>query len=105
MQIRIDDLRVNAFLRRPQIERLAEQPLAQEPAASSIGAGRRFPDHGLDRFWSSRLKQGFQDQQVKSFIFEGERQMAFEAGRRRVARRVNVPTVLLIFLMARPDGG
>lgn len=65
LQIRIDNLRVGAFLRSRQIEGFAEQPLVQKPAPSGIGAGRRAPDHGLDRLWSGCLKQGFEDQQVQ----------------------------------------
>lgn len=96
LQIGIDNLHVSAFLCSRQIEGLAEQPLVEKPAPSGIGAGRRAPGHGLDRLWSGCLKQRFEDQQVQPFVFEGERQMSFKAGRRRVAWRVNLPTVLLV---------
>ena len=70
------------------------------------GRGRRGrgPDEIADGDRAGRGEQPLEDGQVEPFVFQGEREMTFQACVRRVARRMDAPAVSLHELVPFTDG-
>ena len=78
-----------------QVEPRAGQPLVQEPDAAGITPGPLRPHQLFNGAGAGRAKQTVQDREIEALVFEGEGQVPFEIGGRRMTRGQHPPAFAL----------
>ena len=91
LTVRIDDRRVGSTVGVRQIEPVSGQPFIQKPDTSGVGARGLGPDESLDGCRAGRGEQALENGEVQTLVLQGEGEVAFKAGIRRMARRIDAP--------------
>lgn len=95
LQFRIQDGDDAARLGVRQVERLADQPLVEEPELAGSEARGLVVEEGFDGAGPDGLKQALQHREFEPLVLQGEGQVADKGGRGRVAGRQETPAVRL----------
>lgn len=86
-----------------KIQKIASEPLVQEPDAACMAAGRFVAIPCRDRFGSDYHKQALQDGEVEPLAFEHARQMTAQGRVRIAARRQDLPRAGIAHAMPGTD--
>ncbi len=92
--LRVDNRHIVAPCGVGKVQSLPGEPLVEKPETPGVAARRRIPHDGFDLDRIHHEEEALQDGKIEPLVLEGEGQVGFQCGARRMARGEKPPALL-----------